>query len=144
MIRFHWRPLIPGEADHELIWGSVLLLTFLLAAGWLCSGLPTPLCPLHALTGIPCPTCGMTRGAECLLHGDVQVALSLNPLGMILLLGMVAYLLYAVIVVTAKIPRLRWEPLTKSQSRILSWVGVLLIAGNWVYLLIHERIMGGL
>jgi hypothetical protein len=141
VIRFHWRPLIPGETDPELLWGSVLLLTSFLTAGWLCGGWPTPLCPLHALTGIPCPTCGMTRGVESLLHGDPRSAFLFNPLGIILLLGMALYLAYAVIVVAARLPRLRWEPLTKSQSLFLRWMAALLIAGNWAYLICHAYVM---
>ena len=93
------------------------------------------------MTGIPCPTCGMTRGMASLLHGDVHTALLLNPLGMLLLLGMVIYLAYAVVVVSARLPRLRWEPLSKGSIRFLRWSAVLLIAGNWVYLMIHEYCM---
>jgi hypothetical protein len=38
-----------------------------------------PPCPLRAITGIPCPMCGMTRGVTALVHGDFAHALSLNP-----------------------------------------------------------------
>ena len=39
-----------------------------------------PPCPLHALTGIYCPGCGSTRCLYALLHGDVWLALAMNPL----------------------------------------------------------------
>lgn len=38
-------------------------------------------CPLRALTGVPCPLCGMTTSVESLLHGHLGVALHANPAG---------------------------------------------------------------
>ena len=35
-------------------------------------------CPFHAVTGLWCPGCGMTRALHSLLHGDVAGALSSN------------------------------------------------------------------
>lgn len=35
-------------------------------------------CPLHALTGLWCPGCGMTRALHHLLHGDLAAAFSSN------------------------------------------------------------------
>jgi Protein of unknown function (DUF2752) len=39
-----------------------------------------PQCPLHAMTGLNCPGCGMTRGLHALLHGDILSALQFNAL----------------------------------------------------------------
>lgn len=46
-------------------------------------GLPLPLpgCPLRAATGIPCPTCFLTRSALATLHGDLGEALELHLFG---------------------------------------------------------------
>ena len=93
------------------------------------------------MTGIPCPTCGMTRGVASLLHGDPRGAFLFNPLGMIILLGMAAYLIYVVIVVTARLPRIRCEAISSSQAYYFRCLAVLLIAGNWMYLLLHEKII---
>src|SRR6266568_116226 len=41
-------------------------------------------CPLLALTGWPCPTCGMTRAFVRLSHGRLEGALSASPLGALL------------------------------------------------------------
>jgi hypothetical protein len=40
---------------------------------------PVPPCPLRALTGVPCPLCGSTRGVVAAVHGQVGDALALNP-----------------------------------------------------------------
>lgn len=39
-----------------------------------------PACPLHALTGLNCPGCGLTRGSHALFQGDVFGALHFNAL----------------------------------------------------------------
>lgn len=39
-----------------------------------------PACPFHALTGLNCPGCGLTRGFHALLQGDVLSALHFNAL----------------------------------------------------------------
>jgi hypothetical protein len=37
-------------------------------------------CPLRALTGFPCPACGLTRATRHAIHGDVAAATSMHPL----------------------------------------------------------------
>lgn len=39
-----------------------------------------PLCPLHALTGLNCPGCGLTRAFHALFRGDIFQALHFNAL----------------------------------------------------------------
>ena len=39
-----------------------------------------PQCPLHQLTGLNCPGCGLTRGFHALFHGDILGALGYNAL----------------------------------------------------------------
>ena len=43
------------------------------------------LCPLRRLTGVWCPTCGMTRAVGWLLHGDLHQSLRYHPLAPLLL-----------------------------------------------------------
>jgi hypothetical protein len=110
-----------------------------LAIGWLSAGLPTPVCPLHTLSGLPCPTCGMTRGLRCLLHGNVEAAFLFNPLGLVIILGITIYLLYCVVVISVRIPRLRWEKLSQSNALGIRIGVVMLIVLNWIYLIVRER-----
>jgi hypothetical protein len=111
----------------------------LIAAIWLKLGLPTPLCPLHALSGIPCPTCGATRAVAALIQGEIARAIILNPLMMALLLGAALYVCYAAVVVLGRLPRLRWEPLTKTEANLASFAAMVLLATNWMYLLLAGR-----
>jgi len=42
------------------------------------------LCPFRALTGYPCPGCGMTRAFSALAHGEPLRAVLYNPLSPVL------------------------------------------------------------
>ena len=57
-------------------------------------GLPT-LCPLRALTGVPCPGCGITRALCLCAHGHVWEAITVYhpvvPLVVIALVGAATY-----------------------------------------------------
>ena len=39
-----------------------------------------PQCPFHAITGLNCPGCGLTRGFNALFQGDILGALHFNAL----------------------------------------------------------------
>ncbi|MUH01252.1 DUF2752 domain-containing protein [Scytonema sp. UIC 10036] len=41
-------------------------------------------CPIRHFTGIPCPTCGMTRSFMAIARGDLERAISENVFGIIL------------------------------------------------------------
>ncbi len=135
---YYWRPgsTEPG-VDHELIWGMVGLITLAVARL-----VPPALtnwykCPFHSFTGIPCLTCGMTRSFRFMVHGQFAEALSLNPLGAILCILTMIYVLCALALVVFRLPRPRF----RLESRAARWTlrlglpGILLV--NWVYLYCH-------
>ena len=129
------RPIIPGSRDPELIWGSILLLAALLATAWLFLGIATPRCLLHAATGIPCPTCGMTRSTWHLLHGEIGRAFLLNPLMTAALLCAALYVCYASVVVIGRLQRPRLEALTKTEANLVRIAVIGLLTANWLYLI---------
>lgn len=48
------------------------------------------LCPFRALTGYPCPGCGMTRAFSAIAHGELWRAVRYNPLSPLLFLALIA------------------------------------------------------
>jgi hypothetical protein len=47
-------------------------------------------CAFHRRSGLPCPTCGLTRSVVLSLHGDLSRAWRMAPAGPVILLGLVA------------------------------------------------------
>lgn len=43
-------------------------------------------CPMRAITGIPCPLCGMTRACVAAVHGHLGASLAFNPGGLLVML----------------------------------------------------------
>ena len=67
---------------------------FAVSALWSPTDLPGfVLCPFRALTGLPCPGCGMTRAFCAIGHGDFAGAVGFNPLAPFVFAG--ALLLWA-------------------------------------------------
>jgi len=45
-------------------------------------------CMVKEITGIPCPSCGTTRTLIALAHGNITDSLLLNPIGVVLAVGL--------------------------------------------------------
>jgi hypothetical protein len=132
------RPLAPGEFDHELVWLTVTVAAALAGAGWLWLGLGLPRCPLLAMTGYPCLTCGATRCAIAFGHGRCFQALHWNPLALVGILGLVLFDLYAAIVLVARLPRLRLTNWTRTEKNVARSAVTVLLLANWIFLLAHR------
>ena len=107
-----------------LLGAAALALSLCLRAG----SLPkVPVCPFYALTGLPCPGCGLTRAFCCIGHGELGRAWQFNPFG---------FLFYPACIVLALWPflsrRAAWEQrLGRSRwSRILP---IALVVAMWLY-----------
>jgi hypothetical protein len=133
-----FRPLAPNETDFEFLFlvvsGGLAASCFL----WLSLGMPWPGCWVRRLTGLPCPTCGATRCAMSLAHGDLIAACRQNPLifvcyGVTLLVN-----LYAATVLICRLPRLRLAKLPSIVKPALRALVVLALVANWIYLLGHR------
>jgi hypothetical protein len=61
---------------------SIVLAASWIYAPWSQSG--PVLCPLRLLTGIPCPSCGLTRSFCAAAHGDFSAAFGFHVIGPIL------------------------------------------------------------
>lgn len=83
-------PLAQFTADGWRARCALLGLTvmFVVAALWNPGDeLRVILCPFRALTGHPCPGCGMTRAFCALMHGELWRAVKLNPFSPLLFLA---------------------------------------------------------
>ena len=54
-------------------------------------GIPGWTCPLRALTGVPCPTCFLTRATTAALSGDLQGSIHWHAFGPLAAAGLLAW-----------------------------------------------------
>jgi hypothetical protein len=138
-VTFTWRRLEPLEIDHEALWllvgaGSLCLLGVALAT----PGIQLPHCAFKTLTGLPCPTCGVTRTIIALSRGDVDRAVFLNPLAAIACGAGLVYLLYAAAVLALRLPRFR-PTVSAAGARRVRIGALAVVAGNWLWLIASGR-----
>jgi hypothetical protein len=92
-----------------------------------------PACPLHAVTGVPCPSCGATRAALNLADGEMMAALAINPLAALSIgLGVLGGLLApAWVVLRGPLPVL-------ARGRRARIALAAMLAVNWAYLVVRQ------
>jgi hypothetical protein len=134
-----WRRLEPLEIDHEALWlmvgGACLCL---LGVALATPGIQLPRCVFKTLTGLPCPTCGVTRTVIALSRGDLPRALFMNPLATVACgIGLV-YLAYAGAVLGLGLPRFR-PVVSPDWARRIRIASVALLAVNWAWLIATGR-----
>src|SRR5437016_12141511 len=130
-MRLLWRRRSANEPDHELIWLAVSVASVAGGAAWLALALPWPRCPFLALPGLPCVACGATRSSIAFFHGDFLTAWQWNPLAFVAFCALIAFDLYAAIVLVGRTSRLRivdWAVAEKNAVRIAV---ICLLALNW-------------
>jgi len=90
-----------------------------IAAAWPLLPVHPPLaCPFRALTGIPCPFCGMTRACVAAVHGHLATSLAFNPAGVLVIVAAVVALL---------------RPQWLARVRLPIWVAGAAFAALWVW-----------
>ena len=82
-----WRPMTTSERQLAWIWGGLTVATALLTPLWVLVAPWLRPCLFRSVTGIPCPSCGATRGVLALLDGRPMDALSFNPLVVLLVIA---------------------------------------------------------
>jgi hypothetical protein len=89
------------------------------------------LCPLRRVTGLWCPSCGMTRAFGWLAHGDFDQAVRYHPLAPVLLIeGIIVAALWAGL---RRAPRhvASRSPLWMSAARVLIVANAVLVLVVW-------------
>jgi len=134
-MRVYRHRITAQEIDYELVWLLVSLSALLGLALWFAARLPLPHCVFHTLTGLPCVTCGATRSVFQFLHGHFSASLFFNPLAFLAFCSVLAYDLYAVIMLATRAPRLRFGNFSRSERLFVRGAMIILLALNWLYLL---------
>jgi hypothetical protein len=75
-------------------------------------------CPLRAITGVPCPFCGMTRAVVAAVHGHFATSLAFNP-GGILVLALAIFTLF--------------RPAWLARVRAPVWVLLAVFGALWIW-----------
>jgi hypothetical protein len=119
------------------LWAVLLVLVWLSLGGatvWLSShfGRPVTLCLFKRVTGLPCPTCGFTRGVLSLLSGRLGQTWLYNPL--LFSVFALFFLTTGIRVFFARGVRIRLT----DPERIFAWFLVaVLFAVNWIYIIFY-------
>jgi hypothetical protein len=120
---------------HAEVFAAIGALSFLVARFVPVLALPYR-CPLRALAGIPCATCGMTHAFVALAHGEVARAFAASPLGALLAAGGWLYAVADLARVAAGAPLPAVGP---RALRAAAALGVAAVLANWAWLLVRER-----
>ena len=132
-----------GRNPYAIPRAALLTGALLIALGIVAAALPgiengPVACPFRAVTGLSCPTCGLTRVTHWLMRGDVGGALAINPFDTLFLL--IAVPLFAALWVANLAG---WFTVRVSMSpveRRVAWAFLAAAAlANWAYVLITHR-----
>jgi hypothetical protein len=92
-----------------------------------------PGCVFKGLTSFPCPTCGATRAALLLSHGEAAASLSMNPLVSICFMVACLVFPYSLLAFLLHLPRPSVKLSVREQVAFRVAVLVLVLM-NWSYL----------
>ncbi|MCG8405232.1 MAG: DUF2752 domain-containing protein [Phycisphaerales bacterium] len=100
-----------------------------------------PPCSWPLITGLPCPTCGMTTSFSNVVRGRLVTAFVAQPAGMVLCLATIGMLFYSLYVALTgwKI----WVHWDRVSVRLMLGLG-LLIMGGWAFKLAYGLLNGSL
>ena len=87
-------PVLLAAAERMTRIRTSGVLTALLAAGVIVNPsrpLPIDLCLLKTLTGLSCPTCGLTRAVCHALQGDWAASLGFHPAGILVVVSLMGW-----------------------------------------------------
>jgi len=90
----------------------------------------TIFCPLRRLTGIPCASCGLTRAAAALCHGQIAAAAAYNLAALPMALFLIIILGLLIGEAITQVPILR--PLWARGSGMLTWSAAALFFTAWM------------
>ncbi len=128
----------PAERLGRLQRLSFVLIGLAALALWDPAARPGPtVCLMRHAVALPCPLCGLTRGASAALRGRVLAAAAFNPLALPLLtLAVLLGVRWGWEYATGR--RLEVVP-SRGARRVVLVVAYLAALAAWVYLLLYRR-----
>lgn len=101
-----------------------------------------PPCGFVAMTGYPCPTCGMTTAFAHAVRGELGAALYAQPAGAVLALGAFLVIILSLLgAVTGRRPALNWYRIDPVR---LVWFAALFLVLSWGFKALAGVIDGNL
>jgi uncharacterized protein DUF2752 len=120
-----------ARLGHPEVFAAIAALSFLAARFLPVLAVPWT-CPLRAVAGLPCATCGMTHAFVALAHGEVAAAFGASPLGALLAGG--AWLYAALDLVRAALGA-PWPDPGERAWRWMAGAAAASVVLNWAWLL---------
>jgi hypothetical protein len=120
---------------HAEVFALLAALSFLVARFLPVLAFPYE-CPLRALAGIPCATCGMTHAFVHLAHAELGRAWQASPFGAALAAGAWLFAACDALRLALRLPPPRPGP---RLARVLASVGILALLTNWAFLVVTRR-----
>ena len=124
-----------SERQLAWIWAGLTAAIAALSPVWIWLAPHLRPCVFRSVTGIPCPSCGATRGVLALIHGHPVEAFGFNPLVVTAAVG------FAVGGILA--PLWAWRvgalpELPKPLPAWIRWTLVVAILVNWIWVVAHH------
>ena len=94
-------------------------------------GLPGWVCPIRAVTGVPCPGCGLTRAMDALARGDVRTMLNLNAFAPVFVLVLALIAAVSVLPEKVRIAMLHGIGVVEQRTGAVA-IGLLLLVAYWL------------
>jgi hypothetical protein len=133
-VRIRFKERRPGDIEFGIIYGGVGAL-ILIALRYTVVAQLLPGCVFKGLTSFPCPTCGATRAALLLAHGEVIASLSMNPLLSLCLMAACLVFSYCLLALFLHLPR-PFVDMSAREHVVIRLGAVMLVLMNWSYLVI--------
>lgn len=128
--------------DNDLNVELLFLVFFVMALGTALL-IPRHLVPLFPcafkhLTGLPCPTCGITRTALAFVDGEFLIALKTSVLFTLAGFASILYALYSLGVLVLRLPRVRVIFANRREFLTAAAALFFLVGLNWMLSIYHH------